>query len=88
MDVDQDTMERGTPSGTPFDEGFIPSTTKGQPSVATTMGVYTENLYTPLYTESQETDHTNVITAQQSPTPTDTRNADMAAAAAAEAEAA
>ena len=30
MDVDQDPMEQGTPLGTPFDEGFTPSTTKGQ----------------------------------------------------------
>ncbi len=88
MDVDQDTMEQGTPPGTPFDEGLTPSTTRGQPSAATTRGVHTENLYTPLYTESQETDHTNVNTAQQPPTPTDTRDAIMAAAAAAKAEAA
>ena len=88
MDVDQDTMGQGTPPGTPFDEGFISSTTRGQPSAATTRGVHTEILYIPLYTESQETDHTNVNTAQQPPAPTNTLDADMAVAAAAEAEAA
>jgi hypothetical protein len=80
MDVDKDTLEQGNPPGTPFNEGFTPSTTRGQPSAATTRGEHTENLYTPLYTESHETDHTNVNTAQQPPTSTDTRDANMAAA--------
>ena len=88
MDVDQDTIEQGTPPDTPFDEGFTPSTTRGQPSAATTRGVHAENLYTPLFTESQETDHTNDNTAQQPQAPPNTLDADMAAAAAVEAEAA
>ena len=65
MDVNQDTMEQGTPPGTPFADGFTPSTTRGHTPADTTRGVHTENLYTPLYTESQEPDHTNVNTAQQ-----------------------
>ena len=88
MDVDQDTMEQSTPPDTPFDVGFIPSTNGGQPSATTTREVHTEHLYTPLYTESQETDHTNDNTAQQPPAPSNTLDADMAAAAAARAEAA
>jgi len=69
MDVDQDPPEQGTPPGTPFDEGFTPSTTKGQTSVDPTRGVHTENFLAPLYTESQETDHANVNTNQQPATP-------------------
>jgi hypothetical protein len=70
MDVDQDTMEHGTPPGTPFADGFTPSTTRGQPFANTSKGAHTENMYTPLYTESQETDHTYVNTDQQPPAPT------------------
>ena len=81
-------MEHDTPPVTPFADGFTPSTTRGQPPADTSKGVHTENLYTPLYTESQETDHTYVNTAQQPPTPTNTSDAAIAAAAATEAEAA
>jgi len=88
MDVDQDTVVHGTPPGTPFADGFTPSTTRGQPPADTSRGIHTENMYTPLYTESQETDHTYVNTDQQSPLPTNTLEAAIAAAAAAEAEAA
>ena len=75
MDVDQDPQEEGIPPGTPFDEGFTPSTTKGYTSTDPTGGVHTENFFTPLYTQSQETDHTNVTTNQQPPTPADTLDA-------------
>jgi len=67
MDVDQDLQEQGTPPGTPFDEGFTPSTARGYTSMDPTGGVQTKNSFTPLYTESQEMDHTNVNTNQQSP---------------------
>jgi hypothetical protein len=45
-------------------------------------------LYSPLYTESQETDHTYVNTDQQHPAPTNPSEAAIAAEAATEAEAA
>ena len=83
MDVDRDPQEKETPPGTLFDEGFTPSTARGYTSADPTGGVQTENFFTPLYTESQETDHTNVNTNQQPSTPADTHDAEMAAAAAA-----
>ena len=48
-----------------------------------TGSVRTENYFTPLYTETQETDHTNVNANQRPPTHGDTRDADLAAIAAA-----
>ena len=83
MDVDQDPQEQETPLGTPFDDGFTPSTTRGYTSADPIGGVHTENLFTPLYTESQATDHANVNTNQQPPTPAATRDAEMVAASAA-----
>jgi len=69
MDVDQDLQERGNPPGTPFDDGFTPSNTRGYTTVDPTGRVHTENYFIPLYTESQETDHANVNNSQQFPTP-------------------
>ncbi len=89
MDVDQDFPEQGTPPGTPFEEGFTPTTVRGQTSAdSPPKGVYTENYFTPLYDESQASDHSNVNTNRQRPTPIRTRNeairdAKLAAAAAA-----
>ena len=88
MDVDQDPMEQGTPPGTPFDENFSPSTTRGQTSADPTRGVHAETYFTPLYTESPATDYIDINTNQQSPAPMRTRNeaikdANLAAAAAA-----
>ena len=83
MDVDQGPQEQGTPPGTPFDDGFTPSTTRGQTSTDPNRGVHTENVFTPLYTESQETGRTNVYTNQQPPTLAATLDAEMAVAAAA-----
>ena len=88
MDVDQDPLGQGTPLGTPFNDGLTPSTTRGT-TTDPTGSVHTKNYFTPLYTESQATDHTNVNTEQQ-PTPAATRDAKMAvveAAGEAEAEA-
>jgi hypothetical protein len=62
MDVDPDHQEQDTSLGTPFDDGFTPSTTTGYTSAKPTGGVHTENFFTFLYTESQATDHTNVNT--------------------------
>jgi hypothetical protein len=63
MEVDQDPQELGTPSGTPFDDGFTPFTTRGHTTANPTGSVHTENYFIPLYTESQATDHhTNVNT--------------------------
>jgi len=57
---EEDPAEYGTPLGTPFDSDYPSRQTRGQTSTDPTRGVYTENFFTPLYTESQETDHTNV----------------------------
>jgi hypothetical protein len=73
MDVDQDLQEHDTPPGAPFDGGFTPSTTRGNTSADPTGGVHTENFFIPLYTESQETDYTNVNTNQRTPAPIRTR---------------
>ena len=84
------TMIQGTSPGTHIDEGFTPSTTRGHTTADPTGSVRTENYFTPLYTKSQKTDHTNVNTNHQPPTPEDTWDAYMtvvAAAAAAEADA-
>jgi len=83
MEVDQDPQGLGTPLGTPFDDGFTVSTTRGHTTVEPTGSIYTDNYFTPLYTESQETDYTNVNANQRPPTHEDTRDADLATAAAA-----
>jgi hypothetical protein len=67
MAVDKDLQEQDTPPCTPFDDGFTPSTTRGNTSADPTDGIHTENFFTSLYTESQETDHTNVNTNQRTP---------------------
>ena len=74
MEVDQDFPEQGTPPGMPFEKGFTPSTARGKTSADPTRGVYTENYFTPLYNESQVSDHSIVNTNQQHPTPMRTRN--------------
>jgi hypothetical protein len=73
MDVDQDPQGQGNPPGIPFDHGFTPSTTRGHATPDPTGSVYTENYFTPLYAESQATDHTNVNTNQHSTSPMRTR---------------
>ena len=90
MDVDRDPQGRGTPPDTSFDEGYTPSTTRGQTTAGATGSVHTESYFTPLYNESQTTDHSNVNINQQPPTSEITRDverATAAVAAAAEAEA-
>ena len=66
---EEDPQEYGTPSGIPFDSDYTPPTTGGQTSTDPTRVVYTENFFTPLYTEPQETDHTNINNARQPPPP-------------------
>ncbi len=83
MNVDQEFQGQETPPGTPFDDGFIPSTTIGHTSADPTGGVHTGSVFTSLYTESQATNHVNVNTNKQPPTPTTIHDAKMAAAAAA-----
>ncbi len=68
MDIDPDPQGH-TPPSTPFDDGYASTTTKGNISAYPTGGVHTENFFTPLYTESQETGHTNVNTSQRTPAP-------------------
>ena len=63
MDVDQDPQGQTTP----FDDGYTTTTNKGASFADTTVRVQTGNFYIPLYTESQETSHTNVNTSQQTP---------------------
>ncbi len=75
MDVDQDPQGRGAPPVTPFDEGFTPSTNRGQTTADATGSVHTENYFTPLYNESQKTDHANVNINQQPLAPETTRDA-------------
>ena len=83
MEMDQDLQGQGTPPGTPFEDDFSPSTTRGHTTMDPTGSVRTDNYFTPLYTETQETDQTNVNANQPSPTHGDTRDADLAAAEAA-----
>ena len=65
MDVDQDPEGRETPPDTPLDEGFTPSTTRGQNIADATGSVHTEIYSILLYNESQTTDHSNVNINQQ-----------------------
>ena len=51
MDVDPDPEGRGTPPGTPFDEDFTPSTTRGRGTADPPASARTENYYTPLSEE-------------------------------------
>ena len=88
MDVDPDPQGQTTRPGKPFNNGYASTTTRGNTSADSTGGVYTENFVTPLYTESQETGHTNVNTGQRTPEPIRTyleaiRDAEISVAAAA-----
>ncbi len=58
MKVDQDLPGQGTPPCTPFEDGFTPSTTRGNAATIPTGSVRTDNYYTPLNTETQGTDPT------------------------------
>ena len=60
MEVDHDPQGQGTLPSTPFDDDFTPSTARRHTTMGPTGSVRTENYFTPLYTESQEVDHTNV----------------------------
>ncbi len=82
MEVDQDPQGQGTPLGTPFDDGFTPSTTRGNTTADPTGSIRPENYFTPLYTESQETDQTNVNAIQRPPIHEDIGDEDSAVAAA------
>jgi hypothetical protein len=67
MDVDQDLPEGTTPLGTPFDDDHTTHQHGGAPSMDPPAGIYTRNFFTPLYTESQEIDHTTANTGQHTP---------------------
>ena len=82
MVFDHDPLEHVPSFDTTFTEGFAPSTTRGQTTADFTGSVHTENYFTPLYTESQATDHNNVNTNQQPPIPPAPRDAAMAVVAA------
>jgi hypothetical protein len=68
---EEDLPEIDTPPGTPFDSDYPPQQTGDYTSMELHEGVHTENLFTPLYTDSQETDPTNVNNTQP-PTTTGT----------------
>ena len=95
MDVDQDLSEGTTPPGTPFEDDHTAHQQGGASFIDPPARVHTRNLFTPLYMETQETDHTTAITGHQPPQPPKERLAtineaeeeDLAAAAAAQAEA-
>ncbi len=59
MDVDHKPQGQTTPPGTPFDDDFTTTASKRVPNADPPAGVHTENLYTPLYTDSQPTGHSN-----------------------------
>ncbi len=80
---EEDLQEYGTPPGTPFDSDYPTQQTGGQPPTDPTEEVYTENFFTPLYTETQETDQTNANANQPPLTHGDTKDAELAAAEAA-----
>ena len=80
MEVDHDLPGQGTPTGTPFDDGFTPSTSHGYAATIPTGSVRTDNYFTPLNTETQGTDPPNDTDNQQAPTHGDTRAADLAPA--------
>ena len=78
MEVDQDPHGQGTPPGTPFQDGFTPATTRGHTTTGPIGSVRTGNYFTPLYTETQETDHSNDNANQPPPTHEDVSDADLA----------
>ena len=80
MEIDQDLPGQGTPPGTPFEDGFTPSTTRGYAATILTGSVRTDNYYIPLNTETQGTDPPNDTANQLAPTHGDTRAADLTAA--------
>jgi hypothetical protein len=78
---EEDLLENGTPPGTPFDSDYPPQQTGGSIPTEPYARVPTENFFTPLSTESQETAHTSVNNAQP-PAATGTLDVRPAAAAA------
>ena len=80
MEVDQDQQGQGTPPGTPFGDGFTPSTNRGHTTNIPTEHTRTNNYYTPLSTENQVADPPNDTANQQSPSHGDPGMADLAAA--------
>jgi hypothetical protein len=95
MDVDQDLPEGTAPHGTPFDDVHTAHRQGGALFGATPAGVHTRNFFTPLYTETQETEHTLANTGRQTLHPPNQRLAtineadaeELAATSAEEAEA-
>ena len=83
MEMGQDPQGQSTPPGTPFEDGLTPSTTRGHTTKGPTGSIRADNYATPLYTETQETDHTNVNANHPPPSHEATRDANLAAAEAA-----
>jgi hypothetical protein len=80
MEVDQDLPAQGTPPGTPFEDDFTPSTTRGHTTTIPVDHTHTNNYYTPLNTENQEADPSNDAANQQPLTHGDPRTAGQTAA--------
>ena len=65
MDVEYDLPERTTLLGTPFEGDYAAYQQGGASFVDPPAGVHTRNFFIPLYTESQETNHTTANTGHQ-----------------------
>ncbi len=68
MDVDQEIQGRTTPPGTPFDDDFKDTASKGAPTVPPPARVHTKNFYT-LSSRSP-----NPLAPQTAPQPTQLRS--------------
>ena len=73
MDVDQDLPEWTSPPSTPFDDVHTTHQQGGALFVDPPAGVHTRNFFTPLYTETQESEHTLANTGRQPPHPPNQR---------------
>jgi len=81
MEVSQDPQGH-TPPGTLFDDGYTITTNRGVPTLDPEAGVYAENFYAPLFTESQATNHADHTTAITEMAPEAHPTAEAAAASA------
>ena len=59
MDIDQNLQGQTNPPCTPFDYDYTTIASRGAPTKDLPPGAHTENFYTPLYTKSQTTGHSD-----------------------------
>ena len=69
IDVDQDLPERTTPLGMPFEDDYTAYQQRGASFEYPPARVRARNFFTPLYTESQQTNHTTANTDHRTPQP-------------------